>query len=161
MSMDRGGNSLHGPGPVLWEVTPEKSFRGNCSGPVLQTWGAGDSSFILSPQLSIICYTQRRMCNLFYQCRLWHRGPRFYSFTAPTLPPSRWVIACMETSLYVLYMHAHRKWDSPKGEKSLTSGSDRRILQIYQQFDNIVWPEVKYSVKSIPPYFEISKSFEV
>ena len=131
-SVSRGGNSAHGPGTILWKVTHENPFGGNCSVPVLQSRGAKDSSYTsnLKPTVvNSVLYTKRDVCPFFSMLSVAQRTQVFFFYILGTA--SFQMVRVFALGL-PLSSHAHRCTEverlTQRG-KSLTTSSHRRILQ--------------------------------
>lgn len=112
-----------------WKVTPEKSFRGNFPGPVFQSWGAGDSSFILSPWLSTMCCTQRRDGAKDLGCV--HLLLTYCLLTGGRV--------CVCVALLFTHTSTHRKWRTHRRARLFTSSSHRRILLVWYSCLILKW----------------------
>lgn len=161
MSINRG-SSLHGPGPVLCKVDPEKSFRGNFPGSMWQSWGARDSSFILSPQLSIMCCTQRRMCNLFFFKSVLFVAQRTQILFIYSLYAS---FQMGRVCVYLYGIFSLRTFVRTENEIHVKVTNFKQSWRSAPIFIShlilLTNPEVKCSVKNFSPYSEVSKAFEV
>lgn len=103
-----------------WEIL-QRQFPG----PVFQSWGTGDSSFILSPRLSTMCCTLRRDGTKDLGCV--HLLLTYCLLTGGRV--------CVCAALLFTHMSTHRKWRTHRRARLFTSSSHRRILL----FDTLVW----------------------
>lgn len=82
------------------------------------------------------------------------KGPRFYSFTAHTLPPSSWTV-CGPSQ----YVHTYQQ--KMKDSLRRQGHNFKQPLENTIIFSNhlilLSDSEVKYSIKNTPPCLEVSK----